>query len=164
MNINFKTHFPWPSGDTGKPEPTYFKERILNTLTTDIFAGVGRKLHTIRRVPASGKLRFRAGMLLTFSTGPRFKPERFAETNCISTQEVNMWLSTMKGHGAAGPELTVNIGFNGEKKSGWNDYWFTKLLTNDGLSRDNGIKWFALDLLTHGPGEYQIVHWTDLRY
>jgi len=39
-----------------------------------------------------------------------------------------------------------------------------RLAENDGLSMEQFTKWFLLDVVTNGPGVYQIVHWTEVRY
>lgn len=171
MNINFKTHFPWPGAD-GKPEATFFREKILagirpqmaqmtqmkaaHSKTADVTDGALRpKLHTIRRI--NGKPRYREGMKLTFSTGSRFKPERFGEAMCTGTQLLRMWIETTPFLNQL--ELCCFLG-----STSLTGVQQRALIANDGLTPAAFSKWFLLDLLTNGPGDYQVVHWTGLRY
>lgn len=162
MNINFKTHFPW-NGPDGNPEPTLFATQIKNEVNRDPDTRRGEryryKLHTIRRIN-HGKPRFREGMKLTFSTGSRFKPERFGEAVCTGTQHLKMSLQVkdnrMELFVAICHPATIPIYLKPSK--------FAALAQNDGLSSENFTKWFAQDLIANGPGDYQLVHWTDLRY
>jgi len=174
MNINFKTHFPWPDAD-GEPEPTHFKEQVLNSVnarlgTPLLFQGRGVKLHTIRRIK-NGKPRFREGMKLTFSMGPRFKPERFGEAVCTGVQQLRFehatWVEELPvGSDQLIPNHVLVI-------SQLTDVTITclppvqryHLALNDGFPDLSTFeRWFLLDVLQNGPGDYQLVHWTDLRY
>lgn len=150
MNIFFKTHFPWPGPD-GQPEPTHFHSKIL--AGHGLGPGPG-KLHTIRRV--NGKPRYREDMKLVMCMGSRFKPVPFHETVCTGTQLIEMETMTTS-YGS----LFIAGRIDGEEFS------FAELETiagNDGLTYVQFVKWFTLDLITRGPGTYQIVHWSDVRY
>ena len=95
MNINFKSHFPWPGAD-GQPEPTNFASQILNgMLSTD--PDKPKKLHTIRRIKA--KPGYREGMKLVLQGGSRFKPVPFAETVCTGVQVLRLQPSAGKALG-----------------------------------------------------------------
>lgn len=158
MNINFKTHFPWP-GPTGKPERTNFDHKISACVEfPDDPQGWTPKKHTIRRF--HGKPRFREGMELTFSSGSRFKPVRFGHALCTGTQFLRMEAAPYAGGISLGVWLQEPaVLFPVMKLDN-----MERLALNDGLSMENFLKWFLLDVLTHGTGHYQIVHWTDLRY
>jgi len=165
MNLNFKTTFPWPGADGIYPAPTFFMDKILLSLdqhpgddaarTLAPLIGPAPKIHTIRRINGE-KARFREGMKLSMSTGSRFKPERFAEAVCTGTQEVLMEMVRLREFGF---ELDV-----------WVDGRYIHrldrgtLATNDGLTEEQFTKWFLLDQITHGPGLYELVHWTAFRY
>lgn len=157
MNINFKTHFPWPGSD-GKPGPTFFKDWIENSIAFPDMEDKLAKHHTIRRIKT--KPRFREGMKLTFSTGSRFKPVRFGEAVCSGTQFLRMDCA----HYAGGISLGVWIEEPGVLHRPMTLEQMHRLAMNDGLSVENFLKWFLLDVITNGPGHYEIVHWTDLQY
>ena len=140
MNVNFKTHFPWPGAD-GKPEETGFLEKIVAGLTrrhgdTEL----APKLHTIRRVQT--KPRFRAGMKLVLTTGGRFAPKPFCETECVSVQKVEMGLSML------GAAACVDIAIDGFPLL--HDE-HDQLARNDGMTTWHFTKWFLLDVITNGP-------------
>jgi hypothetical protein len=161
MNISFKTHFPWPGPD-GNPEPTNFPQQIIEELV--LRDGAERrsrryKLHTIRRVKA--KPRHREGMKLVLQTGSRFKPRPFVETECTGTQMLHMECQPVRDTLALNVRLilpgTVPHLLRGDK--------LEQLATNDGFaSLEQFTRWFTLDVLLHGPGYYQLVHWSDVRY
>lgn len=160
MNINFKTHFPWPGAD-GKPEPTYFVEKVVHGILTLEPRLPPRpdwpyqpKLHTIRRI--TGKPRFREGMQLMMTTGPRFRTVPFADTKCTGVQELFIRLEL-----ADPPQYHLRFFLNGERL---NKQALATLAANDGLTGEQLWRWFALDVISNGPGKYQIVHWTDLKY
>lgn len=163
MNINFKTHFPW-NGTDGTPEPTRFREQILNVLNARIpgagglsYPGEGMKLHTIRRT--HGRPRFREGMALTLTTGSRFKPVPFAEAVCTGVQEVHMVIehgTTMAGR----TYLSLRIAIDDQVV-----YMPGELALNDGFRDDERMaRWFLPDIIAHGPFTGQLVHWTGVRY
>jgi hypothetical protein len=170
MNITFKTHFPWPGAD-GQPEPTHFAQQIINELV--LRDGAPRaersyKLHTIRRV--KDKPRFREGMRLVLQHGSRFKPMPFVETECTGVQMLHMsllwndpsWLEQKAE--AAHYSLQIRIDHPDDV------CWLTeedveRLARNDGFSSlEQFTRWFLLDVLANGPGTYQLVHWTEVRY
>lgn len=159
MNVNFKTHFPWPGAD-GKPEETKFLDSILRCLIgsdTGAPSAFGGKRHTIRRVKT--KPRFRAGMKLVLTTGGRFTPRPFCETECVSVQYLRMEASHYAGGLSLGiwtDDPPLNPLMNLERMG--------TLAANDGMNLEQFHKWFLLDVITHGPGTYELVHWTDLRY
>lgn len=170
MIISFKEYFPWAGAD-GLPERTGFREKILACV---LDGRDGRdagsegcsieravpKLHTIRRVPANGRPRYREGMRLQFATGPRFKKVVFAEAVCTGVQLIKMvlyptpFLNQMELCCYHGEKLDALLTGKAQRA----------LHANDGLSDLNFTKWFLLDLITNGPGVYQLVHWTDARY
>lgn len=158
MNINFKTHFPW-SGPDGKPEPTFFKEKIIaSILDVDSIIVPGKKHHTIRRVPASGRPRYQEGMKLRMCTGSRYRPTLFADAVCTGTQAVELRLDRL-----AKLDYTLQVSVRiGGKGLPYGDA--DLFAANDGLSEQNFTKWFMLDVITNGPGSYHLVHWTGLRY
>lgn len=170
MNINFKTHFPWAGAD-GQPEATGFREKILEGLRAtgrEPRAALPRvggaeltpKLHTIRRVPANGRPRYREGMKLVLCTGSRFKSVPFAETVCTGVQEVEMSVICDRGALVLAIAL-VHKGVNMYNLSGPS---LKELSVRDGLTVESFTKWFTMDVITRGPGLYQVVHWTDVRY
>lgn len=159
MRLNFKTHFPW-NGRDGKPEPTFFRDKILLALdqhpepeATSLFLDPDKKLHTIRRI--NGKPRYREGMKLTLCTGSRFKSEPFAETVCTGTQSV--WMRPRVIIDGCRLDLSVD-------GRHLDSHRMSVLALNDGLDTQSFFKWFLLDVITNGPGEYQLVHWGDVRY
>ena len=155
MNLNFKMHFPWPGPD-GRPEETKFLDSILRCLIggyPDAPSTLGGKKHTIRRVKT--KPRFRAGMKLVLTTGGRFTPKPFCETECVSVQKVEMGLSML------GAAACVDIAIDGFPLL--HDE-HDQLARNDGMTTWHFTKWFLLDVITTGPGTYVLVHWTYLRY
>lgn len=161
MNLNFKTHFPWPGAD-GKPEPTYFKARILAGLTQrrgDAENAAVPKLHTIRRLK-NGKARFREGMKLTFSTGSRFKPERFGEMVCTGVQRLQME-PRPSYHGV---NLLIHLDLGAPPMHLLSADELQTLAENDGLKPYDFMRWFTMDAIQNGPGVYELVHWTDVRY
>lgn len=156
MIIKFKTHFPWQGAD-GQPEPTHFKEQIANCLadTPLPYPALGIKKHTLRRIK-NGKNRFRPGMKLQMATGSRFKPEVFKETVCSSW----LWLKLDLVPVPYGYELGVRVCRDGKLPELLNDMNHKKLALNDGF-RDVASfnRWFLLDLLENGPGNFELVGW-----
>lgn len=170
MNITFKTHFPWPGAD-GQPEPTHFADQIMNELV--LRDGAPRaersyKLHTIRRV--KDKPRFREGMRLVLQTGSRFKPMPFVETECTGVQMLHMGLYwTNPGWLEPNPcraHYELQVAVEQDSHMRWLDEDdMTRLARNDGFSSlEQFMRWFLLDQLMNGPGYYQLVHWTEVRY
>lgn len=168
MNVSFKTHFPWVDAK-GEPVPTHFAQSIVNVMNRAVISeetpwtGYGEKRHTMRRVK-NGRRRFRPGMKLVLTVGSRFKPMEFAETTCESVQMVRMELQPIPGH--AGLNLLVDI--DGQACS---NNMLRTLARYDGFPSPglgpsvNFLRWFMLDLLQHGsPAEYELVHWTTMRY
>jgi hypothetical protein len=160
MNINFKTHFPWPGAD-GQPEPTRFADQIIQELV--LRDGAPRaerdyKLHTIRRV--KDKPRFREGMRLVLHTGSRFKPMPFVETECTGTQMLHMELEQKREE----CRLNVRLILPATIPQLFTGHLLERLARHDGLSLENFVRWFTLDVLVNGPGYYQLVHWTEVRY
>jgi hypothetical protein len=167
MNISFRTHFPWLDAD-GQPKPTHFAQQIQNSLYQEPGQEPGQelqtfheKLHTLRRL--KGRRRFREGMDLVMTVGSRFKPLVFAEAKCTSTQLVHMELQPVDEY--AGYNLLVDI--DGQPLS---QNQLRTLARNDGfpspgmyVSRDF-TRWFIMDLMQHGWCEYELVHWTPMRY
>jgi hypothetical protein len=150
MNINFKTHFPWPGAD-GQPEPTHFCEQILNEVSrpADIpRAERSYKLHTIRRV--KDQPRFREGMRLVLQTGSRFKPMPFAETECTGTQMLHMELEQKREE----CRLNVRLILPATIPHLFTGHLLERLARHDGLSLENFVRWFTLDVLVNGPGYY----------
>ncbi len=160
MNINFKAHFPWPGAD-GKPEPTRFAESILMGLgiASGHFVSPVKKLHTIRRVKREP--RYREGMKLVLPGGTRYKPQPFVETECTGTQILEMHPTT---HGSA-IGLSIWVREPGVLRPPLHPDRMRNLALNDGFtSLEQFLKWFLADVITNGPGFYQVVHWTDVRY
>jgi hypothetical protein len=161
MNITFKTHFPWPGAD-GNPEPTHFPDQIINELV--LRDGAPRaerpyKLHTIRRV--KDKPRFREGMRLVLQTGSRFKPMPFVETECTGTQMLHMEAPAVRDTLALNVRLILPATVPHLLGGGQ----LERLARNDGFSSlEQFTRWFMLDQLVNGPGYYQVVHWTEVRY
>ena len=162
MNINFMSEYPW-NGKADPPVPTGFAEKILNTLMSDqphLRPDALNKRHTIRRIKTNPP-RFREGMKLVLQGGTRFKPIPFAETVCTGVQTLEMELARVHGTHYA---LNVHLLQPGSLPKLLTTNQLHDLAAHDGLTLDTFMRWFSLDLLTNGPGLYQIVHWTDLRY
>lgn len=160
MNITFKTHFPW-NGPDGTPEPTHFANLIRVAMGERVrLDELGDRLikrHTIRRVPANGRPRYREGMHLAFATGSRFKPEVFTTGTCTATQLITMDLLITNGGSHIYLRHATGTAFNNQE--------VVRLAHNDGLTMEQFTKWFTLDLITNGPGQFQIVHWSHhIRY
>jgi hypothetical protein len=163
MNVSFKTHFPWVDTN-GEPVPTHFAQQIVNSMLQGASHGaMSEKRHTMRRVK-NGRRRFRPGMKLVFTVGSRFKPIPFAETTCESVQLVRMQLQPIPG--AAGVCLMVDI----DGKACGNDM-LRQLARYDGFYNppqgmsEDFLRWFMLDLMQNGsPAEYEMIHWTSMRY
>ncbi len=73
----------------------------------------------------------------------------------------------MKAHqfGTAGvhyPCQVLRVRFRGGNHM--EEHSVKDIANNDGLTLEQFTKWFLLDVITHGPGTYELVHWTDLRY
>ncbi len=167
MNINFKTRFPWNDA-AGEPERTFFPDRILLALgqhpepesTKSVIGQPFAKHHTIRRIPANGKPRYREGMDMVFATGSRFKPEVFARGKCTRVEYMRMELNRY----SAGTSIGIWLQEPGVLYPMMTLPRMQQLAENDGLTMDQFTKWFTLDLITNGPGHFQIVHWSDIRY
>lgn len=163
MNISFKTHFPW-NGRDGKPEPTFFPDKILLALDrhpepeiTPLLLDPAKKYHTIRRI--KDKPRYKEGMKLTMCTGSRFKPVPFLETECTGTQEIIMEIQDWS---AGGHPLSLAVfGQDGYRMS---IAAVEVLAANDGLSARQFYKWFTMDCILNGPGRFQVVHWGNINY
>lgn len=165
MNIHFKTYFPWPGAD-GQPEPTHFGLQIMNAFAPNIFSPSrpgnvqGKKLHTIRRLPNNGRPRYREGMRLVMCMGSRYEPQPFLEAECTGVQLLQMDM----GEFAGGLSLGVRLVEHGSYCKPMDLTMIDKLAANDGLSREQFLKWFLADVIHCGPGTYQVVHWTKHRY
>lgn len=166
MRLNFKTHFPWP-GPGDQPPRTHFYEQIMNALSrhdggdedTDPYPGHGFKLHTIRRV--KNEPRFRKGMTLQFCTGPRFKQKVFVEAPCTGVQLLRMGTQWVQGWGHS---LTVDVSEGPGLLRPLRRQDIQVLAIYDGLREADFYRWFQIDVLTHGWGLYELVHWTGRRY
>jgi len=158
MLLKFKTHFPW-NDEHGNPVPTHFVPQIANALQ-GIVGPPGAKHHTLRRI--NGKPRFREGMKLQMATGPRFKPDIFRETECTRWKHLKMDIVYTQ---VAGYQLRVRVCHPGvipykmpPDKLHWLAMW-------DGFpDLESFTRWFLADLLTNGPGDFELVGWTDVRY
>lgn len=165
MNINVKINFPWFAPDTKDVfQPTHFKEQILNSINCEVrkplmHQGLGVKLHTIRRI--KHKPRFREDMKLVLQTGSRFKPKPFAETKCTGVQYLKMATYFKSGGLSLGIWLQEQAALPMLLKL----ETVERLAKNDGFtSTEDFYKWFLLEVITKGPGDYQVVHWTGVRY
>lgn len=160
MNISFKTHFPW-NGPDGLPEPTNFPANIVKCFDQqdeDGNAHGGGKLHTIRRINRAP--RYKEGQDLKMCTGSRFTPVPFAEVSCFSTQVIEIHPTVKFGT----IMIEVWVREPGVLRKPMNTEQLCALAENDGLTLEQFTKWFVLDTITNGPGHFQVVHWTTLRY
>lgn len=160
MIIKFKTHFPWNNEETGEPEATDFVARIGAALKPQRTGLVAPKWHTIRRMK-NRKRRFREGMKLQMATGSRFKPEVFAEAECTRWQHLKMDLvPTTWGY-----DLGVRVCQPATVPYLLNATNMRMLALNDGF-RDlpSFHRWFLLDLLENGPGDFELVGWGNVEY
>ena len=161
--MKFLAHFPWT--EAGEPVPTHFYESITKGLfqtnygTALAAAGesVGIKKHSIRRIK-DGVPRYGAGMTLHMAILNMGKETDFAEVECTAVQHAKMYLQPM-GDGYLGYSLCVDV--NGRPLS---TQQIKDLARNDGMKPMDFARWFTIDLLLHGTSEYELVHWTYLRY
>lgn len=163
MILGFKQYFPW-KGEDGKPEPTYFKEKITerffeNQPNPIVFVP---KIHTFREDPHN---RWKAGMKVSMVyRGAGYKiidhfNEGIPELGTIkSIQKISIWYST----GLPNDESKVRVRRINCMIDG---IWFSdveqteKIARNDGFdSLDQFKKWFKTDW------EGKIIHFTDFRY
>ena len=160
MILKFKTHFPWCDPGTGEPEPTHFVAKVGAALSEKPVPGVNPKWHTIRRIK-NKRCRFRPGMKLQMATGPRFQPDVFAETSCTAWQHLKLDLVPTKW----GYDLGVRVCYPATIPYLLGEEKMHQLAINDGFKDlDSFNRWFLLDLLADGPGDFELVGWGDKQY
>lgn len=154
MIIKFKTHFPW-NDEAGNPVPTDFVPKIGAALKPHGLRKVAPKWHTIRRIN-NKRARFRPGMKLQMATGSRFRPEVFAEAECTNWQHLKMDLVPTQW----GYDLGVRACWPATIPYLLNEQKMALLARNDGFrDLDTFHRWFLLDLLANGPGDFELVGW-----
>ncbi len=171
MMLEFSTHWPDRMPKHMAGHPTYFSEKILETLLRDKFIKVPKadwskyligtpasnyiigskqgKLHTIRR----DKLKqWKKGMDIHFVIN-HFSPQRFQFApviKCTGTQKLEIRYTDPDGYKYAEPRVYID------------GLWITnveQLATNDGFdSVADFFAWFRKDFTG------KIIHWTDFRY
>jgi len=163
MILGFKQYFPW-KGEDGKPEPTFFKEKITEPYRENQPNPIiwTPKIHTFREDPHN---RWKAGMKVSMVyRGAGYKildwfNEGIPELDTIkSIQKIKIkWI-----------DITVTI--EGEKKNMQTPCFFIdgkeqdlrnfdKIIINDGFSSMKQFsKWFKKDW------SGKILHFTDFRY
>lgn len=131
--------------------PTLFHEKIIAGVIELGFIKEPVKIHSIRE----GN-RWKAGMSIQMAYGVRTKTYHQFNKNidqlsvCISTQKIIMDYHFQND--------CLQIYVDGRKLD---SKVATKLIHNDGLTREQFIEWFFCDSTSF---DGQIIHWTDCRY
>lgn len=159
MILKFKTQFPWNNPETGEPEPTDFLQKVCASLTSTP-TNFKPKWHTLRRIN-NKRCRFRPGMKLQMATGSRFKPDIFAEAECTTWQHLKLEADPYTyGYG-----LQVRAAYPATIPYLLDELKMRQLALNDGF-RDLASfnRWFLLDVLANGPGDFELVGWGNITY
>lgn len=182
MNLHFKRAMAPELMGTPEAVPTNFLEQIRNGLHGMVdtvhrfttagplpYPGHGKKLHTIRRRTGE-QPRYRAGMKLKLILGGRYDKDQevIGDTVCTGTTRLELGLMTgsvirwgdyAEAKGYLGLSLIVET-----ERGRLDGITVCRLAESDGLSPEMFLRWFTADVLTRGPGVYDIVHWTNVRY
>ena len=118
----------------------------------------GSKVHTIRDDKGN---RWRAGMAMHMYTGGRFSKEyrQFAEKQCTSVQEINMWLDE-DDNGLS----ILHVFVESDSQAAFD---YEQFAIRDGFSSMKAFYDYWMPIIEELPGERftgKIIHWTDLKY
>lgn len=152
MILGFKQYFPW-NGVDGKPEPTYFKEKITELYRENQPNPIiwTPKIHTFREDPHN---RWKIGMKVQMVyRGAGYKILDHFNKNIPELDQIeSIQTIIIIPHKETVPEICVD------------GKWLTLIeceqcIKNDGFDNSNQfIKWFKK------PFDGKILHFTDFRY
>lgn len=153
MILGFKTKFPWG-------EPTFFWQKVLASALPQYQKLVDPKLHTIRE---GG--RWKAGDWLHMATGVRTK--QYAQFNrgieplakCRATQRFDL---TFRSGDCVALYIDKTLMYCKNKDHLYEitPGWMDQFVKNDGFdNKEQFFRWF-----TKSCRNFQLIHWTDLKY